>query len=194
MNTPDSPSPSRRTLSVRTATLLLFLSLLVALAAPPPSRAEVNASLPTVAQRDKNFAKEAARGLMRDTRIAALAEKRAAKKQIRSFMYHVLQRRLRADGTLRRLVRKTGLRLPMRLDAQQRQEIARLEKLQGAEFDKAALRMISEADYVRFFEFVVNGTSPEADRQVKAFAQQQLPILRKDMKSAKRWLEGYDRI
>ena len=170
------------------------MSLLVALAAPPPSRAEVNSALPTVAQRDKNFAKEAALGLTRDARIASLAQKRAAKKQIKAFTYHVLQRRLRADATLRRLVRKTGLTLPMRLDEHQRQELARLEKLQGAEFDKAALRMISEADYVRFFEFVINDPSPDVDRQVKAYAQQQLPILRKDMQSAKRWLEGYDRI
>ena len=180
--------------SVRIAALLLCLSLLLALAAPPRSTAAVNSALPTVAQRDKNFALEAAKGLVRDTRIAALAEKRAAKKQIKAFMYHVLQRRLRADATLRRLVRKTGLRLPMRLDAHQRQELARLEKLQGAEFDKAALRMISEPEYLRFFEFIINDPSPAPDRQVKAYAKQQLPILRKDVQAAKRWLAAYDRI
>ena len=154
----------------------------------------MNAPLPTVAQRDKNFALEAAKGLMRDMRIAGMAERRAAKKPIKAFMYHVLQRRLRADATLRRLVKKTGLRLPLRLDAYQRQELDRLEDLQGVEFDKAALRMISEPEYLRFFEFIINDPSPVPDRRVKAYAQEVLPILRKDVKAAKRWLDGYDRI
>ena len=180
--------------SVRIAALFLCLSLLLALAAPPRSGAAVNAPLPTVAQRDKNFALEAAKGLVRDMRIAALAEQRAEKKQIKAFMYHVLQRRLRADATLRRLVRQTGLRLPLRLDSYQRQELARLAKLDGAEFDKAALRMISQPEYLRFFEFIINDPSPVPDRRVKAYAKEQLPILRKDVKAAKRWLDGYDRV
>ncbi len=173
--------------------LLLCLSLLLAIATPL-ARAEVNASKPTVAQADKNFAHEAARGLMRDIRIAGMAQQRATKKQIKTFMYYVARRRVGADAALRRLARSSGLQLPTQLDAQQKQELDALQKLQGAEFDKAALRALSDPAYVRFFELELKDSAPAKDVKVKAYAREQLPIIRKDIETAKRWLDGYDRI
>ena len=187
----------RRTLpalSLRTAPLLVCLCVLFALAAPPGARAEENAAKPTVGQRGKNFAHEAASGLVRDLRIAGIAQRRAAKRPIKAFMSHVARRRMAADAKLRRLVAKTGMTLPTRLDAQQRQQIERLEKLNGAEFDKEALRAIADPAYVRFFEFTLKDPSPQVDPKVKEYAREQLPILRKDMEAAQRWLDGYDRI
>ena len=164
------------------------------MAAPQVARAEQNSSLSTVAQRDKNFAKEVARGLTRDLRIAGMAQRRASKKQIKSFMSYVVQRRLQADAALRRLVRESGLTLPTRLDADQRQEIERFQKLQGADFDKAVLRAISNPEYLRFFEFEIKAPAPDVDAQVKAYARKQLPVIRKDAEAARRSLDGYDRI
>ncbi len=174
--------------------LLLCLSLLLVITTPRLVRAELNASKPTVGQADKNFAQEAARGLMRDIRIAGMAQQRATKKQIKTFMYYVARRRVGADAALRRLARGSGLQLPTQLDAQQKQELEALQKLQGAEFDKAALRAISDPGYVRFFEFELKDAAPAKDAQVKAYAREQLPIIRKDIDAAKRWLDGYDRI
>lgn len=184
----------RKQIGIPAARLLLSLSLFGAIAAPPLACAEVNSSLPTVGQRDKNFAHEAARGLVRDIRIATMAQERASKKQIKAFMFYVARHRVTADAALRRLVATSSLTLPTKLDAQQRQEINRLQKLQGAEFDKAALRAISDPGYVRFFEFEINAPTPDVDAQVKAFARKRLPIIRKDMEAARRWLDGYDRI
>ncbi|MDQ6654764.1 MAG: DUF4142 domain-containing protein [Verrucomicrobiota bacterium] len=194
MNLPIVDPSHRPLLASRAMRLLLCLSLLLAVATPRLVRAELNASLPTVGQADKNFAREAARGLMRDIGIATMAQERATKKQIKTLMYYIARRRVGADAALRRLARSSGLQLPTRLDAQQKQEIDALQKLQGAEFDKAALRAISDPGYVRFFEFELKDSAPAKDAKVKAYAREQLPVIRKDVDAAKRWLEGYDRI
>lgn len=172
---------------------LLSLTIFYFVAAPS-AFAEVNAGLKTVGQRDKNFAHEAARGLMRDARIASLAREHAGKKQIKNFLYYVAQRRVHADAALRRLVAESNATLPTKLDAQQQQELDRLQKMRGAEFDKAALRAISEPKYLQFFESEINAPAPEVEKQVQAYARQQLPIVRKDAEAARRWLDGYDRI
>ncbi len=198
MNTREQTTASRsrfhRTIAASATRLLLSFCFLITIAAPPLARAEENSGLPTVGQRDKNFAHEAARGLLRDIRIASIAQQRAAKKPIKTFMSYVARRRVDADAALRRLIANSGLTLPTRLDAQQRQEIDALQKLQGAEFDKAALRAIANPQYVHFFENELNAPTPEADVRVKAYARKELPIIRKDMQAAQRWLDGYDRI
>ncbi len=185
---------SNRPTSTGRSRLLLCLPLLLALATPRLVQAELNASKPTVGQADKNFAQEAGRGLMRDVRVATMAQQRATKKQIKTFMYYVARRRVDADAALRRIARSSGLQLPIRPDGQQKQELDALQKLQGAEFDKAALRAISDPGYVRFFEFEIKDSAPATDARVRAYAREQLPIIRKDAEAAKRWLDGYNRI
>ena len=176
------------------ARLIIFFVLFTAFAAAPLAWAESNSSLPTFGQRDKNFAHEAIRGLIRDGRIATMAQERASKKQIRTFMFYVGRRRVDADAALRRLVADSDVPLPTKLDAAQRTQIDQLKKLQGAEFDKAALRAISNPQYLQSFENESNAPTPQADARVKAYAREELPIIRKDMEAAQRWLDGYDRI
>ena len=144
-----------------------------------------------VSKLDKTFAIEATHGFLRDKSLALLAEHRAGSPAVRKFAKKIEDQRTKAHGELQALAKQTRLRLPERLDAHQRQQVKKLGSLAGAEFDKQFLQYIAETDYIRFFQFELNSGALRVAPPVRAFADKQLPILRKDMERARQLLKDY---
>lgn len=144
-----------------------------------------------VSKLDKTFAIEATHGLMRDAALATLAEHRASTKQVRTFARKIEDQRSRAHARLRRLAKETHLRLPERLDWYQRDQIQKLGSLTGREFDKQFLRYIADTKHTRFYQFELNSGAMCVYPPVRTFAEEQLRILRDDMRQARQLLQNY---
>ncbi len=155
-----------------------------ATAYPPVRRTGVNTL-------DKTFAIEASHGLRRDAALALLAQHRAQSKTVREFAANIYDQRTRAHERLRRLAQETRLRLPERLDAHQRRQVEKLGSLAGREFDKQFLEDIAQSDYIRFFQFELNNGVRRVYPPVRAFAKEQMAILRNDMQRARKLLKDY---
>ena len=144
-----------------------------------------------VSKMDKTFAIEATHGLMRDGALAIAAEHRATSPEVRKFAQKLQDQRTRAHDRLQQLAKKTRLRLPERLDAYQRDQVQKLSALSGRAFDKQFLQYIAETDHVRFYQFELNNGALRVYPPVRKFAEEQLPILRRDMARARELLQDY---
>jgi putative membrane protein len=89
----------------------------------------------------------------------------------------------KANDELKQIAAGKGLQLPSAPDAHHHQEMAKLQKLSGAEFDRAYMdHMVKDhkQDVAEFRKQADSGKDP----QIKAFAAKTLPTLQEHLKLA----------
>lgn len=144
-----------------------------------------------VTKMDKTFATEAAHGYLRDIALSLIVQHRGSTAKVQKFAAQVYQHRESARDRLRKLTKETGLRMPVAADAHMQQQVEELRSLSGRKLDKRFLELIAATDYARFFVFELRNGALPVDKRVKRFADEQLPILRKDMERARELLRDY---
>jgi putative membrane protein len=85
---------------------------------------------------DSKFVKEAAEGGMMEVELGRLATQKASNADVKSFGQRMVDDHSKANDQLKSLASQKGVTLPTTLPADMRQEMDKISKLSGAEFDK----------------------------------------------------------
>ena len=159
---------------IRSLLALAGLSLAIGVAA------QTGAAVPASA---RNFVEKAAAGGAAEVEGGKLAEQRGANEKVKQFGARMVQDHGKANDELKQLAAGKGLQLPGTTDPHHRQEMAKLQKLSGAEFDRAYMdHMVKDhkKDVVEFKSEADSGKDPD----IKAFAARTLPTLQEHLKLA----------
>jgi putative membrane protein len=137
----------------------------------------------TVDDKTHTFMKDAAEAGMAEVEIAKLAKDRAQNPRVKNFAEMMIKDHTAANNDLMTIARDKSVTLPSTLGKHQ-DHLEDLSKKNGAEFDKAYMKMMVDGheDVVSDFEKCAqNGTDPD----VKTYASQKLPTVRMHLDSAK---------
>lgn len=134
---------------------------------------------------DTSFIKKAAEGGMAEVEFGQLAEQKASSDDVKKFGQRMVDDHTKANEELKKVASEEHVKLPEGLSAKDKMTKAHLEKLSGAEFDRAYMKdMVKDhkADVTAFEQESQSGQ----ESAVKNFAQQTLPTLREHLKEAER--------
>ena len=137
----------------------------------------------TVSAADQKFMKNAAQGGEAEVQLGQLAVEKAASPDVKAFGQRMVDDHTKANDQLKQVASQLGVTLPSQPNAQDSAEKARLEKMSGAQFDKAYMNyMVSDhkKDVADFQKAASHATNPE----VKNFAETTLPTLQSHLQEA----------
>ena len=126
---------------------------------------------------DLAFMNDAAPGGMVEVELGRLAVKQAASKEVKAFAARMIADHSKAGEELKALAQGKKVMLPADLTPKHKEVMAKLSKLNGAEFDKEYVtEMVADHEKdVTAFEAQAKGS---VDSDVKAFAEKTLPTLK----------------
>lgn len=133
---------------------------------------------------EREFMKKAARGGMLEVESSKLAMERASSPQVKAFAKMLHEDHSAANGKLEAIARKKGVQLPTELDAKQKAELDRLRGLQGEAFEQAYMERLGVHDHEKDIQAFERQARTGKDDQLKRFANETLPTLRKHLTRA----------
>lgn len=156
---------------------VLFGSALLALfaAAGPAYSAMDNA--------DKQFLMNAARIDMTEANEGQLAENKATKSDVKDFAKTLVSDHTQDYEHLTMLANKAGVKIPTGINTGKNQEIAQLDHMKGAGFDRQFTRD-EVTDHRRALAEFKRESEHAKDPEVKAYATQMIPVLEKHLQLA----------
>ena len=126
----------------------------------------------------------AAQGGMLEVRLGKIAKEKAARQDLKDFGAMMATDHGKAGGELKAVATKNGVTLPTDLDAKHKAIVDRLNKLSGAEFDKAYIsEMVKDHEKDGIAFEAASKTAKNAD--VKGFAAKTLPVIKFHLKKIK---------
>lgn len=132
---------------------------------------------------DRKFVEEAAAGGLAEVQMGQLASERAESPEVKQFGQRMVQDHGKANDQLKQLAQSKGVDLPAQTDKSHQKKIEKLQKLNGAQFDKQYMD-----DMVKDHKKDVKDFQKEAkkakDADVKNFAAQTAPTLEEHLKMA----------
>lgn len=132
---------------------------------------------------DKKFMKEAAQGGLAEVELGQLATQKASSDDVKKFGQRMVDDHTKANDQLKQLASQKNVQLPQEPNAKDKATKARLEKLSGAEFDKAYMADMRKDHKKDVAEFE-RASKAAKDSDVKNFASQTLPTLQDHLKQA----------
>ena len=131
---------------------------------------------------DKNFIMKAGMGGQAEVELGTLAQQRAADPKVKALGERMETDHKKANAELQTIATQKGITIPGGLSKEDQALKARLEKLQGANFDQAyTTAMVNDhTKDIKEFEMA----SKSADPAIKDFATKTLPTLREHLKMA----------
>ncbi len=136
-----------------------------------------------VAEVDRAFAEDAARGGRAELRLSRLAELKAGAAAVRALARHIGSDHATAHEELRAILRDKQLAFDDEPTAEQQATWLHLDQLDGAAFDQAYVAVMLEAhtqDIETFERYGLEGS----DADLKAFAERTLATLRLHLAAA----------
>ncbi len=142
--------------------------------------AEISPKGEKTPQEDADFVKEAALGGMMEVQLGKTAQDKAAKPQVKEFGRHMQTDHSKANDELKKIAAKKGIKLPTALEGKTKATFDKLAKLKGDEFDREYINAMV-ADHKQDIEKFQQESDKGKDPDVKKFAQDQLPTLKKHL-------------
>jgi len=133
---------------------------------------------------DQAFVQKAAAGGMAEVEMGQMATEKAADPKVKEFGQRMVTDHGKANTELQGLASKKSISLPSTTDGKHKATAARMQKLSGAEFDRAYMRdMVAdhEKDVAEFQKEANSGTDPD----LKTWAGTTLPVLQQHLQMAK---------
>ena len=162
----------------------LFAGAVFSAAAQSASQAAPAAGAKTaVPAADKDFAQKAAVGGMAEVQFGKLAQQKASNDQVKQFGSHMVEDHSKANDELKQIASAKGIALPTDLDAKHKSKMDKMEKLSGAQFDRAYMDDMVADHKEDVAEFKKQASSGK-DSDLKAFAAKTLPTLEDHLKMA----------
>ena len=137
---------------------------------------------PTLSSTDRTFLMTAGQGGHAEVMLAKLAEKKATNEQVKTLAQRLDKDHTANNQELKTLASAKGVEVPMTLDKEHQQLHDKLEKLEGASFDReyATAMVGGHKKMIALYEQAAQSN----DAQVKAYAEKTLPALREHLKLA----------
>jgi putative membrane protein len=133
--------------------------------------------------KDYSFVTDASRGGMEEVQLGELAKQKAGSPAVRDFGQRMISDHQKANDDLKQIVQKKGALVPASLSHHETSRLDRLQKLSGADFDKAYMSdMVS--DHKKDVKEFEKATKNLSDPELKAFAEKTLPTLQEHLTQA----------
>ena len=145
-------------------------------AASPDNRGQLDPA-------DYKFAVAAARGGVLEVNLGKLAQEKAGNDAVKHFGQQMVEQHGKAGADLERITEKKGATVSTGPTAAQQREIDRLNKLSGADFDKAYIAFMVKDHKADLKEFQ-NAALKVNDNDLKAFAAATVPMIEDHLKMA----------
>jgi putative membrane protein len=129
------------------------------------------------------FVEKAAMGGMAEVQLGQLAQQKASSDQVKQFGARMVQDHGKANADLKQVASDKGIQLPTSLDKKHEAAMQRLQKLSGAEFDRAYMKHMVGDHKKDVSEFEKEAKSGK-DTAIKGFADKTLPTLQEHLKLA----------
>jgi putative membrane protein len=132
---------------------------------------------------DADFAKAAASGGMMEVQLGKIAAEKASNSRVKEFGTRMQKDHSKANDQLKKIAAKKNIKLPAELDAKHKATVNKLSKLKGEEFDREYMEAMVDdhkEDVEKFQQQADKGEDPE----LKKFAQDHVPILKKHLELA----------
>ena len=142
------------------------------------------AGMAGMSSRDRNFLMDAAMGGMMEVELGRWAAQKGTSAEVKQFGQRMVEDHSRANTELMQLASSKGLTLPTQMDEKHQNNISKITRLNGAEFDRAYSKMMlkdHEKDVSNFEKQSTNGD----DADLKAFATKVLPTLQEHLQMAR---------
>lgn len=139
--------------------------------------------LDALARGDRRFFQKAAQGGMLEVELGKLAESKAAAPSVKSFGQRMVEDHGKANADLKAVADTLGVPMPQQLDKKHQQEIEKLSKLSGADFDRRYMQSMvthHKRDVNDFEKASKSLKNPE----LKGFATDKVPVLKEHLKLA----------
>lgn len=131
-----------------------------------------------------NFWTNAAQGGMAEVELGKLAASKATNAEVKQFAQMMVSDHTKANAELKTLAAKKNVVLPTEMSSSHKSTMEDLNKLTGAEFDKAYVDAMVE-DHEDDVELFQDKSEDSSDPDVKAFATKTLPTLKKHLDTIK---------
>ncbi|WP_423193999.1 DUF4142 domain-containing protein [Cupriavidus sp. H18C2] len=134
---------------------------------------------------DAMFLRKAALAGSMEIQASTLAESRASSPAVKAFAAQMVKDHRAAEAKLKQHAQRLGVQVPASPLDNDKQALARLGQLKGADFDRAYAQQIgvdAHQDAVALFRKAVDDTK---DDGVKAFARETLPTLNHHLEMAR---------
>lgn len=144
---------------------------------------------PQLAEADKTFVDEAAKGGMAEVELSQLALERAKKKTVKDLAQKMVDDHGKANAELAALCNTRGIALPTELDEAAKTRKAELEKKTGSKFEKAYVDIMLE-DHRKAVELFRIESQSGGDPELKQWAGATLPKLEEHLSHVEHMAAG----
>jgi putative membrane protein len=158
-------------------------------AKPAASRADQAPGREAIGAQERKFITDAAMGGMHEVEAGQLAARKATSAEVKSFAQRMVTDHGKANEGLKRVAAAKGVLLPTGLDRKHRNELERLEKLSGANFDREYMKHMVDDHKKDVAEFR-RAANDLKDPEVRNFASSKLPTLEEHVKLAEKAADG----
>jgi len=131
----------------------------------------------------RNFVKQVAMGGMAEVEISRLATTQGTNADVKAFAQRMVDDHSKANDELKALAQQKNWMLPAGMDAKHRAAMARLQKLNGAAFDRAYMKSMM-ADHKQVVAMFQRYSRTGSDADLKTWVDKTLPTIESHMSSA----------
>lgn len=133
---------------------------------------------------DEKAVKDMAMADMAEVATGKMAQTKAQSPEVKAFAQQMIDDHGAALAKVQALAQARGVNLPNDVDAKHKRMAAKLEKMNGAEFDKAYMTMAGVKDHSTVLKKLQADAKKITDPEVKALAQQHIPVVEQHLKAA----------
>jgi predicted outer membrane protein len=121
---------------------------------------------------------------MAEVATGKLAQSKGQSAEVKAYGQQMIDDHGAALAKVQALAQARGITLPTDLDAKHKAMSAKLEKLSGAEFDKAYMAGAGVKDHTDTHKKLMADAKKIKDPEVKALAEQHMPVVEQHLKAA----------
>jgi putative membrane protein len=147
-----------------------------------PASASTKASASSA---DQAFVRKAAMGGLAEVELGRLAQQKASSDEVKQFASRMVQDHSKSNDELKQVASAKGIEVPSALDMKHKNDYDRLNKLSGAEFDRAYMSHMVDDHRKDVADFKKEADSGK-DADIKSFAAKTLPTLQEHMQLAQK--------
>ncbi|HYC37936.1 MAG TPA: DUF4142 domain-containing protein [Usitatibacter sp.] len=132
---------------------------------------------------DRNFVTKAAQHGKAEVDLGKMAQDKASNPQVKEFARRMVEDHGKANQELMTIASAKGIQVPTETDKDHQKLANKLQKLQGAEFDREYMQHMVK-DHKKDVSEFQKASKNAKDAEVKAFAAKNLPTLQEHLKMA----------
>jgi putative membrane protein len=149
-----------------------------------PSKATDKSATASSDNSPEAFLKKAAMADMTEVRLGEIAKSHASSAEVKQFAQQMVDDHSKHLDQVKQLAAKKNVTLPGTIDTQEQGDMAKLEKLNGSEFDQAYVKDMVQ-DHTKDVAEFEQQAKTQQDPDARNLAEQSLPTLRHHLQMAR---------